>query len=65
MLFRSIPKAALWLFDYLEELSAFPTGQYDDQVDSTTQFLNWITARDEERVVVYDSMSELGMEIDL
>jgi len=42
------------LFDYLEELSAFPTGQYDDQVDSTTQFLNWINLRDEERVVVYD-----------
>ena len=60
-----IPKSAPWLFDYLEELSSFPTGQYDDQVDSTTQFLNWITARDEERVVVYDSMSELGLDIDL
>jgi len=49
-----IPKAAPWLFDYLEEMSAFPTGQYDDQVDSTTQFLNWINLREEERVVVYD-----------
>ena len=49
-----IPKSAPWLFDYLEEMSAFPTGQYDDQVDSTTQFLNWINLRDEERVVVYD-----------
>ena len=49
-----IPKSAPWLFDYLEEMSAFPTGQYDDQVDSTTQFLNWINLREEERVVIYD-----------
>lgn len=32
----------IWLFDYEYELLAFPNGQYDDQVDSTSQFLNWV-----------------------
>ena len=40
---------------YIDELCGFPTAKYDDQVDSTTQFLNWIESRDEEeRVVIYD-----------
>jgi predicted phage terminase large subunit-like protein len=37
----AIPADAPWLADYLNELLAFPNGKYDDQVDSTTQFLNW------------------------
>ena len=32
----------IWLFDYEYELLAFPNGQYNDQVDSTSQFLNWV-----------------------
>jgi predicted phage terminase large subunit-like protein len=36
-----LPKDAPWLADYLNELLAFPNGKYDDQVDSTTQFLSW------------------------
>lgn len=35
-----LPERAAWLHDYIEEMSAFPNGEYDDQVDSTTQFLN-------------------------
>jgi predicted phage terminase large subunit-like protein len=38
-----LPKNAPWLYDYLEELSAFPNGEFDDQVDSTTQALKWMT----------------------
>lgn len=34
-----IPEYAPWLHDYIEELSAFPNGAHDDQVDSTTQAL--------------------------
>lgn len=30
-----------WSKDYIEELLAFPNGRFDDQVDATTQFLNW------------------------
>jgi predicted phage terminase large subunit-like protein len=36
-----IPTDAPWLDDYLRELAVFPKGRYDDQVDSTAQFLDW------------------------
>lgn len=36
-----LPEDAPWLADYMSELLAFPNGRYDDQVDSTTQFLRW------------------------
>lgn len=34
-----------WIKDYLDELEEFPNGEFDDQVDSTTQFLNYIKSR--------------------
>ena len=34
-----------WLDGYLRELLGFPGGRYDDQVDSTSQFLNWVRNR--------------------
>ena len=34
-----LPNAAPWLETYLKEHLAFPNGKYDDQVDSTSQFL--------------------------
>jgi predicted phage terminase large subunit-like protein len=37
-----IPQQAPWLKDYIGELITFPRGQYADQVDSTTQALEWI-----------------------
>lgn len=40
-----IPESAPWLFDFVEELSAFPSGEHDDIVDSVTQFLNWARGR--------------------
>jgi predicted phage terminase large subunit-like protein len=33
------PREAHWLPEYLHELSVFPNGKYDDQVDSTSQAL--------------------------
>lgn len=36
-----LPKAASWLPDFKRELQSFPRGQYDDQVDSFSQFVNW------------------------
>ena len=36
-----LPEAASWLDAYIEELVLFPSGQYADQVDSTSQFLAW------------------------
>lgn len=40
-----VPTDAPWLGVYLEELLAFPNGRHDDQVDSTSQALTWLTAR--------------------
>ncbi|MEQ9116246.1 MAG: phage terminase large subunit [Rickettsiales bacterium] len=40
-----LPKNAPWLFDYEEELLLFPSGSNDDQVDSTSQFLNYMLNR--------------------
>ena len=39
--FVLLPTEAPWLADYLAELIVFPNGRYDDQVDSTAQFLDW------------------------
>jgi predicted phage terminase large subunit-like protein len=41
----SLPEAAPWLLDYEQELALFPNSSHFDQVDSTSQFLNWIRAR--------------------
>ena len=38
------PKSASWLPEYLRELAAFPGGKFDDQVDSTTQALEYFTS---------------------
>ncbi|MCX7309515.1 MAG: phage terminase large subunit, partial [Afipia sp.] len=40
-----VPSVAHWLDAYLHELSNFPNGKYDDQVDSTSQFFGWIKTR--------------------
>ncbi len=37
-----LPKQAPWSDAYLHELLTFPNGKYDDQVDSTSQALEWI-----------------------
>ena len=37
-----IPEEAPWLADLQRELTVFPKGKNDDQVDSITQFLNWL-----------------------
>ncbi len=45
-----VPKAAPWLEDLRVELLAFPHGRHDDQVDSISQFLNWLQERRQRRV---------------
>jgi len=39
--FVHLPDAAPWLAHYLHELTTFPNGRHDDQVDSTAQMLDW------------------------
>ena len=40
-----LPREAPWLSTYLDELLGFPNSRYDDQVDSTTQALDWVQQR--------------------
>jgi predicted phage terminase large subunit-like protein len=40
-----VPEIAPWLAIYLNELLGFPNAAHDDLVDSTSQALNWLTAR--------------------
>lgn len=37
-----LPERAPWLADYIDEMAAFPSGEHDDQVDSTSQALGWL-----------------------
>jgi predicted phage terminase large subunit-like protein len=39
--FVFVPTHAHWVDDYLHEMTSFHFGKYDDQVDSTSQFLDW------------------------
>lgn len=40
--FVFLPQAAHWLSDYVTEITSFPGARYDDQVDSTTQALDYL-----------------------
>lgn len=37
-----LPHDAPWLPEFLHELEVFPKGKFDDQVDSTSQALEWV-----------------------
>ena len=38
----SVPKDAPWLAELRDELTLFPNGRHDDQVDSVSKFLGWL-----------------------
>jgi predicted phage terminase large subunit-like protein len=46
--FVRLPATAPWLADYINELTTFPKGKHDDQVDSTSQALSWIKQEGQE-----------------
>lgn len=39
-----LPAEAPWLAEYQHELRMFPSGRFDDQIDSTSQALDFMTA---------------------
>jgi predicted phage terminase large subunit-like protein len=39
--FVHVPNTAPWLAQYLHELTSFPNGRHDDQIDLTAQMLDW------------------------
>lgn len=55
-----LPQQADWLDDFREELLLFPHGRYDDQVDSLSQFLNWIDHRRRYRTIIM-GLHEFGI----
>lgn len=40
-----LPANAAWLETYIAEFVAFPRGRNDDQVDATTQYLDWTSTQ--------------------
>ena len=38
-----LPNAAPWLAEYIRELTSFPGAKFDDQVDSITQALDFMS----------------------
>lgn len=45
------PSRAPWLADLRNEMVAFPVGKHDDQVDSVSMFLNWLSRQGKQREV--------------
>ncbi len=39
------PKNAPWIFDFIEETASFPTGKHDDQIDSMSQGIFYLSSR--------------------
>ncbi|MBC2667199.1 phage terminase large subunit [Novosphingobium flavum] len=37
-----VPEDAPWLAEFIREVSAFPNGRHDDQVDALSQLLGWV-----------------------
>jgi len=40
-----LPQGASWLAEFLDSLAAFPAAAHDDDVDSVSQALNWLSHR--------------------
>lgn len=56
-----IPESAPWLEEFRKEMLQFPHGKHDDQVDALSQFLNHMTDRYRNRVIVMDLNKFLGL----
>jgi predicted phage terminase large subunit-like protein len=61
--FVHVPERAPWLAQYLHELTAFPDGKHDDQVDSTAQMLDWFKAAGREPGGFYGYYRALAEEL--
>ena len=60
--FVHLPNAAAWLAEYLHELTIFPNGKHDDQVDSTAQMLDWFKQAGREPGGIYQYYKELAQQ---
>ena len=55
-----LPRRAPWLAAYVAELTSFPQGKHDDQVDATAQALHWIgeEGNDKGMILYYQQLLE-------
>ena len=58
--FVYLPKEAPWLPAYLHELAIFPMGRHDDQVDATSQFLDWFKLSSQVQRARFVSINWMG-----
>ena len=56
--FVHIPEKAPWLGEFLHELTTFPKGKYSDQVDSTSQALDWLKQQATPRYAVAEALKQ-------
>ncbi len=56
-----LPSDAHWLADYTTELLGFPNARYDDQVDATSQLLEWVRERDMEPLSIIAGPIEMPL----
>jgi len=61
--FVHLPNQAPWLAEYVHELTTFPKGKYDDQVDSTAQMLDWFKEASREPGGIYQYYKMLAAEL--
>jgi phage terminase large subunit-like protein len=50
-----LPDRTKWMADFESELTRFPNAVHDDQIDSMTRFLEWITNRSQQAQLAYGS----------
>ena len=62
-----LPNEAPWLKDYVAELTGYPGTKHDDQVDSTSQFIEWFKEHGREPGIItfyrerYEDLVRRGM----
>jgi predicted phage terminase large subunit-like protein len=61
--FVYVPEKAPWLAEYLHELATFPRSKFDDQVDSTSQALDWFKFESQNQILgVVELLKQRGTE---
>ena len=61
--FAFLPGQAHWLNAYIDELTSFPNSNFDDQVDSTSQALEWMSNEGREpSIITYQRSRSSGDE---
>lgn len=66
-----VPSGAAWLYEFLDQFSAFPAGKHDDMVDSATQAIHYLlhspgVVPEEEKVErsAFDDLAEAILDSD-